>query len=82
MTKSPLHIPPVPVLWSPPPVTHVSNATPLKGNVVGPSPDNEIAFSAFSGDEAARACTGLVNKPHQVIQVHLKSCQDLAQHLQ
>ena len=37
-------------------------------NVVGPSlstgpPDNENAFSAISGDEAARACTGLVNKP-------------------
>ena len=48
-------------------------------NVVGPSlltgpPDNENAFSAISGDEAARVCTGLVNKPHQVIQVHLKSC--------
>ena len=32
-------------------------------NVVGPSPDHENAFSAISGDEAARACTGLVNKP-------------------
>ena len=26
-------------------------------------PDNENAFSAISGDEAARAFTGLVNKP-------------------
>ena len=26
-------------------------------------PDNENAFSAISGDEAARECTGLVNKP-------------------
>ena len=30
--------------------------------LTGP-PDNENAFSAISGDEAARACTGLVNKP-------------------
>ena len=29
LTKSPLHIPAVPVLQSPPPVTCVSNATPL-----------------------------------------------------
>ena len=28
LTKSPLHIPAVPVLWSPLPVTCVSNATP------------------------------------------------------
>ena len=37
-------------------------------NVVGPHlltgpHDNKNAFSAISGDEAARACTGLVNKP-------------------
>ena len=63
LTKSPLHIPAVPVLWLPPPVTHVSNAMPPMDNVVGPSPDHENAFSAISGDEAARACTGLVNKP-------------------
>ena len=68
LTKSPLHIPAVPVLWSPPPVTCVSNATSPMDNVVGPSPltgppDSENAFSAISGDEAARACTGLVNKP-------------------
>ena len=67
LTKSPLHIPAVPVLWSLPPVTHVSNAMPPVDNVVGPSPtgppDHENAFSAISGDEAARACTGLVNKP-------------------
>ena len=63
LTKSSLHIPAVPVLWSPPPVTHVSNATPPVDNVVGPSPDHENTFSAISGDEAARACTGLVNKP-------------------
>ena len=68
LTKSPLHIPAVPVLQSPPPFTCDSNATPLMDNVVGPSlstgpPDNENAFSAISGDEAARACTGLFNKP-------------------
>ena len=68
LTKSPLHIPAVPVLWLPPPVTHVSNAMPPVDNVVGPSlstgpPDNENAFSPISGDESARACTGLVNKP-------------------
>ena len=68
LTKSPLHIPAVPVLQLPPPVTHLSNATPPMDNVVGPHlltdpPDNENAFSAISGDEAARACTGLVNKP-------------------
>ena len=68
LTESPLHIPAVPVLWSPPPVTCVSNAMPPVDNMVGPSlstgpPDNENAFSAISGDEAARACTGLVNKP-------------------
>ena len=68
LTKSPLHIPAVPVLWSLPPVTRVSNAMPPMDNVAGPSlltgpPDNENAFSAISGDEAARACTGLVNKP-------------------
>ena len=63
LTKSPLHIPAVPILWSPPPVTCVSNITPPVDNVVGPSPDCENVFSAISGDEAARACTGLVNKP-------------------
>ena len=63
LTKSPLHIPAVPVLWLPPPVTHVSNAMPPVDNVVGPSPDHENTFSAISGDETARACTGLVNKP-------------------
>ena len=68
LTKSPLHIPAVPVLRSPPPVTRVSNAMPPVDNVVRPGlltgpPDNENAFSAISGNEAARACTGLVNKP-------------------
>ena len=29
LTKLPVHIPAVPVLWSLPPVTHVSNAMPL-----------------------------------------------------
>ena len=67
LTNSPLHNPAVPVLWSPPPVTCVSNAMPPVDNVVGPSlltgpPDNENAFSAISGNEAARACTSLVNK--------------------
>ena len=68
LTKIPLHIPAVPVLWPPPPVTCVSNAMPPMDNVVGPHlligpPDNKNAFSAILGDEAARACTGLVNKP-------------------
>ena len=68
LTKSPLHIPAVSVLQSLSPVTCVSNAMPPGDNVVGPSlstgpPDNENAFWAISGDEAARACTGLVNKP-------------------
>ena len=36
---------------------------PPLDNVVGPSPDHENAFLAISGDEAARACTGLVKKP-------------------
>ena len=63
LTKSPLHIPAVPVLWSLPPVIHVSNAMPPMDNVVGPSPDCENTFSAISEDEAAKACTGLVNKP-------------------
>ena len=68
LTKSPLHIPAVPVLWLLPPVTRVSNAMPPVDNVVRPGlltgpPDNENAFSAISGNEAATACTGLVNKP-------------------
>ena len=52
LTKSPLHIPAVPILWLLPPVTCVSNATPPVDNVVGPSlstgpPDNENAFFSY-----------------------------------
>ena len=67
LTNSPPHVPIVPVLWSPPPVTHVTNITPPVNNVVGPSlltgPLNiEGSSPTISGEGAVEACTGLVNK--------------------
>ena len=67
LINSPLHVPIVPVLWSPPPVTHVTNITPPVNDVVGPSlltgPLNiEGPSPTVSGEGAVEACTGLVNK--------------------
>ena len=68
LTNSPPHVPIVPVLWSLPPVTHVTNIMPPVNNVVGPSlltgpPNVESSFPTISGEGAVKACTGLVNKP-------------------
>ena len=67
LTNSPLHVPIVLVLWSPPPVTNVTNITPPVNNVVGPSlltgPLNiEGSSPTVSGEGAVEACMGLVNK--------------------
>ena len=67
LTNSPLHVPIVPVLQSPPPVTHVTNITPPVNNVVGPSlltgpPNIEGSSPTISGEGAVEACIGLVNK--------------------
>ena len=67
MTNSPLHVPIVPVLQSPPPVTHVTNITPPVNHVVGPSlltgpPNTEGSSPTISEEGAVEACTGLVNK--------------------
>ena len=67
LTNSPLHVPIVPVLWSLPPVTHVTNITPPVNNVVGPSlltgpPNIEGSSPTVSGEGAVEACTGLVKK--------------------
>ena len=67
LTNSPLHVPIVPVLWSPPPVTHVTNITPPVNDVVGPSlltgpPNVEGSSPTVSGEGAVEACMGLVNK--------------------
>ena len=67
LTNSPLHVPIVPVLWSPPPVTRVTNITPPVNDVVGPSlltgpPNIEGSSPTVSGEGAVEACTGLVNK--------------------
>ena len=40
LTKSPLHISAAPVLWLPPPVTHVSNAMPPHGQCGRTQPIN------------------------------------------
>ena len=67
LTNSPLHVPIVPVLWSPPPVACVTNITPPVNDVVGLSlligPLNiEGSSPTVSGEGALEACTGLVNK--------------------
>ena len=67
MINSPLHVPIVPVLWSPPPVTRVTNITPPVNDVVGPSlltdpPNVDGSSLTVSGEGAVEACMGLVNK--------------------
>ena len=67
LTNSPPHVPIVPVLWSSPPVTHVTSITPPVNNVVEPSlltgpPNIEGSSPTISGEGAVKACTGLVNK--------------------
>ena len=68
LTKSPVHIPAVPVLWLLPPITHVTNATPPVNLVDTPATttpnSSDIAGSlAVTPTAAAIACTSLVNKP-------------------
>ena len=67
LTNSPLHVPIVPVLRSPPPVTCLTNITPPVNHVVGPSlltgpPNIKGSSPTISGEGAVKACTGLVNK--------------------
>ena len=67
LTNSPPYVPIVPVLWSPPPVTHVTSITPPVNNVVEPSlltgpPNTEGSSPTTSEEGAVEACTGLVNK--------------------
>ena len=67
LTNSPPHVPIVPVLRSPPPVTRVTSITPPVNNVVGPSlltgpPNTEGSSPTTSEEGAVEACIGLVNK--------------------
>ena len=86
MTNSPLHVPIVPVLRSPPPVTHVKNIAPPVNDVVGPSlltgPPNIEGSSPTVSEGAVETCTGLVNKIPSSHTGTPRPCRDQVQPLQ
>ena len=64
-TEQPLHVPVVPVLWSPPPVSCVTNATPPTDIANGPNiltepSANVTGAPVVSAAAAVQACSSLV----------------------
>ena len=85
LTKSPVHIPAVPILQLPLIITHVTNVThPVNSantltNVSSNSSDI-AGLLVTTTTAAATACIALANKTPVVEQEHPTSCLDLAQH--